>query len=249
METGQGPLRVFLYGSCVSRDTLQSAPPDTFSISTYVARQSLISAFGQRNMNPEAQDHPPSAFQRRMLIWDANSALPRLLTTTRERFDVLLWDLVDERLGVIEDPTGGITTRTVERIALNGPTGSQGGRLIPFGTPEHFALFSAAVTRMATLLESQGLVGRTILVAPDWAELSTDGDAAPSSFGVSPAQANAAFAPYLDLVAATVSCRTIGRALTPLSDPEHQWGFAPFHYDAKTYASLLTEILAAANHE
>jgi hypothetical protein len=40
------PMRVLVVGSCVSRDTFEFLRPDCFTLQGYVARQSLISAFG-----------------------------------------------------------------------------------------------------------------------------------------------------------------------------------------------------------
>lgn len=238
------PTRVFLYGSCVSRDTVQSAPLGTFDLISYVARQSIISAFGPVNLAPESQDRPDSAFQRRMLTWDARSAFPRLLVAAKDRIDLLLLDLTDERLGVIEGPNGGITTRTVERMAIHGPQGSDTGRLIPFGTDEHFTMFGAAVAKLSRLLKEHDLVERTVLVAPPWAELSTEGTSAPDSFGMSPARANALYAPYVEAASSALGQEALGRQLTPRADPGHQWGFAPFHYDAPTYRVLLDDIMS-----
>ena len=240
-------LRTYVVGSCVSRDTFEFLDPAHFELSGYLARQSLISAFGPEAPPPVDPALLTSPFQRRMLEADAGSSLPEALRVAAPEVDLLLWDLVDERLGVLDHPGGGVSTDSVElRTQLRGerPAG-----LTPtdFGTPAHLERFTAALPRWHDLLSELGLLSRTVLVAPPWASLDANGEPTPTSFGLDAEKANRLTEPYLTRAAEVLGVDVVGRSLPdPRALATHQWGVAPFHYDDATYESLATEISAAA---
>src|SRR5690625_4032012 len=111
-----GAKRISIFGSCVSRDTLEFADPADFTLKRYIARQSLVSAFdthGAYALNLEAM---ASDFQRRMATWDLHSEFARILPAVAKDSDLLILDLTDERLGFYEMPGGAVVTRSVDLI-------------------------------------------------------------------------------------------------------------------------------------
>ncbi|WP_325002331.1 DUF6270 domain-containing protein [Intrasporangium sp.] len=241
-------LRTFIMGSCVARDTFEFLDPRFFELRGYLARQSLISAFGAVAQPPIDPARLTSPFQRRMLEADARSALPGMLRQLAPDVDLLLWDLVDERLGILDHPDGGVSTDSVEVRSQPSEVASSGLTHVGFGTPEHLARFSAVLPAWRDLLASLGLLDRTVLVAPPWATRSTTGELTPSSFGLDAQEANRLTQPYLDRAVEVLGVEVVGRSLEAARAlATHQWGLAPFHYDDRTYRDLATEIAAAAS--
>ena len=146
-------LQVAVFGSCVSRDTCEYLP--SAEVAPYVARQSAIvhlNPAGARRWSDEALD---SAFQAKMFNGDMEAdAVQRLLEAEP---DVLLIDLVDERRGVWVFPDGTYLTNSVEafRTGVDDWAPREGGRLIPFGSDEHFHLWSAGFDSVMRRLQAE----------------------------------------------------------------------------------------------
>jgi hypothetical protein len=244
----QPTLKLFIYGSCVSRDTAAAFPLGRVEITRYVARQSLISAFGGA---PAAQSQASlldSAFQRRMLEWDERSELPSLLRRDAGWVDLLLWDIVDERLGYFVFPDGSIVTNSVERITLNGaPFSMDGARHVPFGSEEHLEHFTIGLDAFQELLTELALLDRLLIIAPPWAETDDKGARTPSSFGLNASRGNDLSDAYLAAIRTQTGREPLGRELEVQAASDHKWGSAPFHYHLDVYRQLNTKILDAAS--
>lgn len=246
-EAGSQKTRVFIYGSCVSRDTFEHLPQDGFSLVKYVARQSLISAFSPSNTRFDLNSLG-SAFQRRMVEDDVVGSLPSALAAHQDDIDLLVWDLADERLGVYRTSDANYLTRSLETIRADltektHPTWEH----LPFGSNEHFALWSSASRQFARLRAHLGLSQRTVLLNVPWASQTLTGDSSPASFGLDAHTANALFQRYYE---AAIDMDPTLRLLTiptsdALSDNDHPWGPAPFHYAVPVYRSLTGSIVRA----
>ena len=144
------------------------------------------------------------------------------------RVDLVLWDIVDERLGLHLHADGGITTDTVESRTLGATGGSEPtdegeaadlgatgrpARHVPFGSDEHFALFVAALPAWRSTLERVGLLDRTVLVAPPWAALTTEGEPSAASFGLTAETGNDRSRRYLDAAVEALGLPVVGRDL------------------------------------
>ena len=240
-------VRVLVVGSCVSRDTFEFLRPEYFALHGYVARQSLVSAFGRGGAPHFDLSGLTSAFQRRMLEGDARSSLPGVVADLADEVDLVLWDLVDERLGLLDHDDGMVTTDSVELrqarhdgLAPDGPSGPA------FGSPEHLTRFKGVLPQWRELLTRTGLLSRTVLVAPPWAEVTQTGEAALSSFGLEAASANERSQEYLSAAVDVLGIPVLGQELTEVrSDTGHQWGPAPFHYDDATYLALSGDVARA----
>lgn len=227
-----------LWGSCVSRDTFERLP-DRYEILGYVARQSLCSA--GRPVREVPPSGCPSAFQRRMADGDVRGDAIDRIEEVSSRIDLLLMDLCDERLGIVDLGERGVLTRSVERIAAD----EQGvldarGRVLTFGSDDHFDAWKPAALRCIRELTRLGVLQRTVLLAPAWALVDEEAEATPSSFGVSASEHNAALGRYVG-VFADAGVRVVGVDVT-LADSQHQWGPAPFHYHSVSYDELVAGI-------
>ncbi|QBF46698.1 DUF6270 domain-containing protein [Janibacter limosus] len=230
-------------GSCVSRDACEHLPSD-ISLVAYEARQSLVSAFGSPVPLPPEHDQLSSAFQRRVFEADHASALPDKVRAMAPLTDLLVQDLVDERLGIFVHRDGGVTTRTVEWLGLHRDGAPPvGARLVPFGSDDHLRLFREALVRWRALLEETGLLGRTVLLAPPWAVLTTDGALTGRSLDLDAEAGNAAMRPYIASVEEIVGTPVLGRDLLTRAGDPHRWGPAPFHFDDETERAIAAELV------
>lgn len=237
-------LQVLIYGSCVSRDSFEYFDAEKFELQAYHARHSLISAFSRASAESVADAQVTSRFQRRMLEEDAQALLTRRLYAGAPRPDVFLWDLVDERMGVVELPTGGHLTVSNELIN-SGVEPPPGTRHIPFGTDEHFALWSDSLRRFYDLLSSRGMRTRTVLLVAPWATATAAGRPTPSSHGLTAAEANRLFERYYVAATDLPKLRVLEMSdLEAVGAEEHQWGPAPFHYTEDFYRAVACRFAA-----
>ncbi len=231
--------RVFIYGSCVSRDTFDFLHADEFELVQYIARQSAISAYTK---SVELIDPPalPSPFQQRVLSDDFRSSLRTTIPNLRD-IDLVLMDLTDERLGVYVLPDGSVVTRSIELIESgferNLPAGSH---YIPFGTDLHFQYWSAGISEISKLFSEHLPRTAIALLAVPWAERSESGARTPESFGVNARDMNPVMDAYTTHAAQALNSHLI--SIDPaeaLSADDHRWGPAPFHYSTSVYRSLV----------
>lgn len=230
--------RVFIYGSCVTRDGVELWPDHGLEMAGYVARQSLISATAPAQHREFRTEAIASAFQRRMAEGDIRGNVLDKLTTEVDDYDVILWDITDERLGVYRVPSGGYVSRVVDykggiyrgTQALDGP--------VKIGSDAHRTLWLAALDKFLDRLDQLGVKDRLVLNALPWATKDASGDAVAAS-AIDPHVYNA----ILDDYSAEVENRGVKVARTDLArvwqDNDHKWGAAPFHYVDDTYRASL----------
>lgn len=238
------PVRTAIWGSCISRDTFEFLP-ENFQLVTYIARQSLISAYSDaREACPNAGQFD-SPFQQRVTDSDLVGDAYHQLHANRSKIDLLLVDACDERLGVVRLAGNTYVTRSVEKLA-NGSQESidAAGTVVDFGTDEHFELWRGHAARLARWAAKRELMEKVLWVAPDWALVDETGEPSPVSFGRRAAEANALYARYYDAV------EELGFAMlrpsATLASSNHQWGAAPFHFHDVTYEELADAIVGFA---
>ncbi|PUB32362.1 sulfotransferase family protein [Promicromonospora sp. AC04] len=242
--------RVFIYGSCVSRDTFEHLDPDLFQLVEYVARQSILSA----TTHPVEAMAPPtleSAFQQRMITGDFRSSLRPSFVQRAGEIDVLLIDLTDERLGAYLLPDGTVVTRSVELIESGAERLlPQGSHHLAFGTQQHYEYWSGAVRALGDAIRKTLPQVTVALLDIPWAERSENGGPTPDSFGVSAADANPVLRSYVEVAAQALGAHVI--SLDPaevLSGPHHPWGEAPFHYAEKVYLDVVRRLTGIEGRE
>lgn len=241
---------VIVYGSCVSRDTYEHSLHLDVRLHCYVARQSLISAFSAAtDLATDRITGLDHAFQRRVLADDFASSLPHVLRSAPRIPTVLLWDLIDERLGVYAVDGRRRITRSIEliRAGLDEELATS-SPLLEFGTDEHFAEWAGSLERFRAQLAQLPHIAPVLLDVP-WAARDESGGAAAKSFGVRAEDANARARRYVDAVSRVPEIAVV--TLDPASavaDSEHRWGAAPFHYSASTYEAVAHGARDALSH-
>ncbi len=238
------PQRVTIYGSCVARDSVDLAGAGRLEVADYVARQSLISAGQDASARFPENPQVSSRFQRRMMQADFAGDLEARLEAVSDTTDVLLWDLTDERHGVHVFDDGAVVTRSIDLTSVPEALGAvEGSRHIPFGTDEHFELWAPRAEQFRDYLLGRGLFEKTVVLQVPWAFVAPDGRETPVSMGTSAMEANEAYRRYYahlrDLGFAVIELQPLG----VLADPEHRWGFAPFHYTQDVYDEIVARVL------
>jgi hypothetical protein len=104
---------LFIYGSCVSRDTYPFLDKD-WTIVEYVARQGMISAASPRGVL-RGESALTSKFQNQCVRNDIRSSLFATIDKAASETDLFVLDLVDERLGVYELGGGSYITQSWEK--------------------------------------------------------------------------------------------------------------------------------------
>lgn len=239
--------RLTVYGSCVSRDAASVLEGHAWSVERYIARQSLISAGTSADVSRMDLSGLTSAFVRRSFLSDAAGDLEAQLAEVARRTDILLWDLTDERLGVIETAPGCFLTRSTEGMTARLYEWA-GDRLLELGTDGHLHQWERALPRFRAVLERCGLLERTVLLNAPWALRTAAGEPTVSSWGLTAQEANCMIAEYVEEVRKELPVPVL-RVPDELvvADTRHRWGAAPFHYAPGLYEWVANQVEAAHN--
>ncbi|MDO5500664.1 MAG: DUF6270 domain-containing protein [Propionibacteriaceae bacterium] len=231
--------RVFIYGSCVTRDGEHLFAEHGLEMAGYVARQSLISAFRPATLSEYNLSKIASSFQRRMTRGDIEGNLR--FEIQRARSDLIIWDICDERLGVKKAHTGGMVTHIRDHVA-EGIHRGPFGPVIRFGTDEHYRLWVRGLQELLAAAGRYGLTERIVLNATPWALVDDTG----KDLGDRPRRFNDAAQRYFS--AAQGAGVTVARVAqeAAVASTTHKWGPAPFHYIENTYRAQLAAIIASA---
>lgn len=237
------PLRVFIYGSCVTRDAVDFWEESELRLGGYVARQSLLIAVAAP-ADPEMVrlSQIDSSVQRRMFRGGVESSLIPTLRENKGEFDLILWDLTDERNGVQRLPGGGRVTRmtklsrpAISRVKL--------GDVIGVDADEHFGLWNQALDEFFLCLADEVLLDRLVINDSRWASVDDAGRAVD--------QGKTFLNPTLDRMSRAVRAAaspviTRGPS-TCVGKVEHEWGRALFHYVDDAYRSMATGLMGLVN--
>ncbi|QGU08484.1 hypothetical protein COCCU_12925 [Corynebacterium occultum] len=231
---------VAIFGGCVSRDTLAIAGEEEFKLARYIARHSLLSSGSDaRGSLPKFQ--VPSKFQQRMLEFDVHGFITSDLAALGN-VDVFVWDLNVERSGVWVFPDGSIVTNSPDlRKVPELKARLEDARKIDFGTMEHLDRWKGAASLFVDSLRQLKLKERTLVLAPDWALIDSEGNPTRPLGGLAPVDAPQAFAPYIEHLEGLGL--KIARFDGLVSDLNHKWGRAPFHYTTEAYQLFKERIL------
>lgn len=236
------PIRTFIYGSCVSRDTIAAARPGEFEIVGYVARQSLIS------MARNAIDAWPegfrleSNFQQRVVEGDWWGNAGWLLTQKKDDLDLVLLDLTDERFGVYRRDDQSVITRSIDMMGTPLEQAAQEFEFLLFGSEPHLELFKSAATEFAGRLKEQGLFEKAVVVRVPWASETEDRQPTPASLDLTAECANEIFPQYYAVL------DELGFRFIDVPNEQvyayssHHWGVAAFHYTPAIYESILDQL-------
>jgi hypothetical protein len=244
------PARLFIYGICVSRDAFTYVDPAQLRLQGYVARASLASAFTAPFAIGERVDRLESAFQRRMVEYDADKRLPELLRANN--YDWLLVDFLDERFDLLE--LGDSVLTISAELARTGLLRERlpGSRIISRDSARHLELWHRGLTSLANLVSQIDRSERMILLRAPLASRLADGGRFGGKYSRRYIEGrNATLAQmYSAFVAHFPGAAVIEPEPDVLAgDPHHRWGPSPGHYVEgfyRTVAASLAEIARSA---
>lgn len=235
--------KVFIWGGCASRDAVEPYyQAYDLELHSYIARQSLISALHPVPARYFTFDHIKSKFQKRSLEGDITGLVPRHLERHADEIDLIVWDMMIERLGVFPISTGGYVTgnRPTSKAADNK---SRLQPRIAFGSNEHKDLWGDNVEQFRDDLKKLGLLEKTVINATPWAVEDKNGQ--PTYFESAPFTAQefneivTDYWDYLEFLGVKVARVSLEDAI---ADPDHKWGPAYFHYVPETHKAQLDAI-------
>lgn len=230
MDTAACPpgtgLEFAIFGSCVTRDPFQFS--EGVSIPLYCARQSLASSASQRAsaefLSQVKFSERIAAFHQRSIESDIGKTALNKLRKLPPEVPVLI-DLIEERT-----PLGVTPENTIVSLSEAAQKFSNLPELIVEEIPPwselHAELFSAAVPSLASALEGRKVVIHRALYA--------------ENHGKFPGINTRLSSMYDEILAAIPSALSLD--VSPelrLSEPDHMWGYAPFHYVDGYYHAVL----------
>ncbi len=237
-------MKVFIVGSCVSRDALATAGgPGDIRLAGYYARSSLGVLPSAPVTLPDEVVNIAAPWCRRMVQTDHAKTLLRAVTEAS--FDLLLLDLIDERFNLLETPGGGVVTMSQEYADAFG--GRQVGHVLPAYGARHVALWREGFAMLTALLREQGRLDRLRVNRVFWANQTIAGVAVAGFKPARIAAANAFLRARYDDIARVMGDTVFldYSADAMRADPAHRWGLSPFHFAPEFYTAQLVALRAA----
>lgn len=236
---------IFVYGSCLARDSAEVLLNRGWSLSHYTARQSLISAGTEVPIELLALPKPSNIFNSRIIRDDSAGSLYSDLRKYGIDSNAILWDIIPERLGVFRMKNGDFVTRTLEKLQIGGhgwcpPTSS----LIDFGTDEHFQLWNSRLKEFVEFLKKEDFYGKTYLISCLWSDADRRNMPVPApAHGPGATVANLLYSRYYEAIYELFPENIL---LVPpditIADGDHKWGPAVFHYENKVYDWIADQV-------
>jgi hypothetical protein len=230
-------LRIFIFGSCVSRDAFEFVQNDE-TLSGYIARSSFASGFSTEHF-PFTIDElisdvvNQSKWQRRMMAFDLDKSASSMITSAAPSTDLIIVDFIDERFQLA---MAGEALATVSSDFLQASK-RLGLQIISNFGLVHFELWKKGFSRFLDLADSLKLpvlVNAVRLGGSDRTkQLIPDSKFRPlESFIIV----------LYEYAETTGRCKVFRNPREPFLDQNHKWGIAPFHFEKQYYEPLIEHI-------
>jgi hypothetical protein len=163
------------------------------------------------------------------------------------QFDVLLLDLIDERLNLYVGPEGRACTLSSELVSSGFPGDSDGGSRIPTGSEEFWRLWEAGWVIFVNKLRGLGVLNRLRVNQVTWCSRTENGgNFEPHYSNRHIDSANQ----FLDRMYQRISADIPSEQFLQFDHGlmtgsiTHTWGIRPFHYVDAYYYSASQQLLA-----
>lgn len=234
-------MKVFIWGSCVSRDCFNYPSSSSFELVAYHARCSCASAMSPpvtlKGINLNAVK---SSFKRRCIVDDFQKGLLRDLKALD--FDILLIDFIDERFPLKIDAEGRAVTVSSELQETHSVQPND--NLIHVGSEERFSLWSSAWDSFMDFCVRHGIKDKIIVNCVYWAKTLDNGEAIPNFTSSYIAKNNI----FLERIYARVA-KDLPQSQYicypkefSVANSSHQWGISPFHYIDYLYGYTISHL-------
>jgi hypothetical protein len=227
-----GERRIFIYGSCVSRDAF-AMYSDGFKLATYIARSSFASQFASKSLKLDVEDFDEnnlvsSAFQKRMVNIDINKKA--MSNMKRLDYDLVMIDFIDERFKLAKYQDSFYTFSTEAQ-----KTNFHEANNIKFyniNNEEREKLWQKGFTKAIKFFTENNIP--IFLIKTYWvkseknANLDAYNNQLDKMYDFASKFKNIKFIEYNEEQL--------------VSDPNHKWGSMPFHYVPKFYKRTMNVI-------
>lgn len=229
--------KLFILGSCVSRDAFALDEGSSYDIVSYLARTSFSSAFDNKKIEDINLNTINSLFQRRMVENDLLKQTAHSLI--HNEFDWLVIDLIDERFSIFVSDQNEIFTLSPE-LSNNCVLNKPGQVLIP-NSSEFFELWKKGWDSFIDLAKTHQFLHKIVLNKVFWTNQTSSGGQVVSDL----------YQPWIDennlwlqklysYIEKTSDIKIIEYPKELLrADAEHKWGIQPYHYSKSLYLYLL----------
>ncbi|MCC3269916.1 alpha/beta hydrolase [Arthrobacter gengyunqii] len=228
-------MNVITYGSGAAWELVHTYSLGSVHPLGHIGRQSLISAMNGASLDlNQTADNAGSRIDR-VVREDIQASLMERIRQQAEATDLLIWDINDERFGVVGTGNSTYVTRSPQLTAahLSLPRETT---VIVFGSDEHFALWQQASNEFVSFLKEQNLLEKTVLLDIPWASHDERGNDIALSYGLSPSEANSHFERYHRHLA-DLGVQILSESKT-VSAADHRFGPAPFNFHDTVYHSV-----------
>ncbi|MGP9838276.1 DUF6270 domain-containing protein [Arthrobacter sp. 179] len=234
---------IFAYGGCVSRDSFELLKTE-YKLLGYVARQSLVSSGHAPIVVQKERTQLASPFQQRQLRGDLHANLFPMLQRFAGASDAIVMDLIVERLGVRQYQQGFLTRSNELARSPLGKSLTTKDPSVRFATDRHFKLWSYSARQLVRVLQKESVLDRTLVFDTPWASHTQSGIEVAGFRNEPPSTMNELYEPYYAYL------RELGLRVPKLphelvlSDDNHQWGVAPYHYIPAAYSWMAEQVRA-----
>lgn len=232
--------KIFILGSCVSRDAFALDEASSYDISSYLARTSFASTFHPQSIKDIDYSKIPSSFQRRMVENDLLKKAPHTLTHTE--FDWLIIDLIDERFNIFVSDKNEIFTLSPE--FSNHCASDKMGKILTPNSDEFLEYWKKGWSNFIDLAKNNHFLNKIILNKVFWTNKTNSGGQVVSDLYQSWIDENNQWLQKLYSHIETVGGIKILEYPKELliADVDHRWGAQPYHYAKPLYLYLLDYI-------
>lgn len=232
-------INVFIFGSCVSRDTIE-ASRSKFNIIDYYARSSFYS-LGTKPASYDSSfiENITSAFQKKMVARDISKSI--FSTELPENIDLVLMDFIDERCGLALASDNSVATLSREFSGII--DGNVDYKKIPNDDDLYYQGFEKG------FLDFLNYVGnhknRIKIIKTFWAKVDTQGKTLEKPSIQTIEKQNRKLEKLYSIASKYLNNYQFIE-IAPESlvvDSEHKWGPAPFHYSKDFYDEAILSII------
>lgn len=238
------PLRLLIFGSCVSRDILNhQGNAEKIFLVDYYARSSFASLGLQPCDERVELSKIDSAFQRRMVERDLCKAF--FCDLERLSFDILLIDLIDERFDLyISDESSGCTLSN-ELYSSGFQCASTRGFVVPSGSEKFWQLWEKGWECFVKKLLSAEMLDRVLVNQVFWSTRTESGGNFEPTYSRKRIDAANLLLERMynrmrvDLQSSQFICFESDLMNGSIN---HRWGLSPFHYIDAYYQEAIRQL-------
>ncbi len=249
----QNLVNVSIFGSCVSRDILETPNYHFINLKSYIARQSIVSAVSPCVECNIDDINLPSTFQKKMIYSDFTKDVFDKLKT--DNSDYLIIDLIDERFKLAKHKNS-IVTYSNELITsgyIQSPKFINDEKLL---NPSKFIFFPDTtanngikryidefVEDLLNIYPAKNIIIHRATMLDYYKNTNRDIIHFPKNQLKSNKEINAKINFMYDyLIYKLPNCKVIDLCDSFTADETNKWGLAPMHYESDYYTEVIREL-------